>query len=160
MSYEDVVKRLRQRAEACPPGEGTDCAMVAITALDGLVSSLFDDDDMMDLAADLVATIMSSASTAKIRPQDWWERARSALETAAASADDFSGVVSLMCKKLQIDSLSNMSALAVVDIRDKAVPFEAFRDVCERKALYVVATVQARRLRAAADEDTRQGVLV
>lgn len=31
------VARLRARAEACPPGEGTDCALAAIDALAGLV---------------------------------------------------------------------------------------------------------------------------
>ena len=32
----ELIKRLWQRANKCPPSEGTDCALAAINALDGL----------------------------------------------------------------------------------------------------------------------------
>ena len=97
------------------------------------------------LAQRLVLAMMRSASTDKISPKQWWERARSALETAAVAAESWPHLISEMARKLQIETLSAPSANEVCSMVSEATPFEEFRSVCERDALYVVALAQAQR---------------
>src|SRR5690606_16622473 len=84
-------------------------------------------------AALLVRAMMSSASSKKIRRIEWWERAKSALETAAMSSDSFPSLVSTMARKLQIDCTTIATASDVVLLGEVvAHDFEAFRRFCER----------------------------
>lgn len=102
------------------------------------------DDDKLRAAIDLVRAMMRSASTEKIRRIEWWSRAKSALETAAASSSSYGSMVSAMARKLQIDAtiidtgevIGQLAAVVGAD-------FDAFRRFCEREALYVVAICQA-----------------
>jgi hypothetical protein len=95
-------------------------------------------------AVKLVRTMMASASSDRIRRVDWWARAKSALETAAMSSDNFSSMISSMARKLQIDVTSTQTGEEVADLA-LAVEndFESFRRFCEREAVYVVAIAQA-----------------
>src|SRR5690606_17849209 len=91
-------------------------------------------------AATLVRAMMASASSEKIRRIEWWQRAKSALETAAMSADSFSSMVSAMARKLQIDVTTTTTGLDVANLALAVEPdFESFRRFCEREAIYVVA---------------------
>ena len=105
-------------------------------------------EEQMQQAVRLVVAMMGSASTEKIRPVDWWVRARTALETGAASADSFSEMISVMGMKLQIEAANNRTAQVLSDLSselDSADAFDVFRRLCERQALYVVAMAQAER---------------
>lgn len=103
------------------------------------------DDKMMLAGKALVQTMMRSASIAKIRPIDWWSRARTALEGAARSSNRYSELVSKMASKLQIDSVSATTAQDLAFLADEvpAADFPTFRRFLEREAIYVVAMAQA-----------------
>lgn len=102
------------------------------------------DDEKLRAGIDLVRAMMGSASTDKIRRIEWWSRAKTALETAAASAGSYGSMVSTMGRKLQIDVTATYTGEAVARVGlAVAADFEAFRRYCEREALYVVAICQA-----------------
>jgi hypothetical protein len=91
----------------------------------------------------LVRAMMRSASSDKIRPIEWWSRARTALETGAQSSDHFSGMVASMGRKLQIDVTTATTAEDLAFLaEDVADDFEAFRRFCAEEALYIVAIAQ------------------
>ncbi len=103
-----------------------------------------DHDSMMRTGVALVQTMMRSASIEKIRPIDWWTRARTALEGAARSSDHFSAMASAMARKLQIDVARTDTATDLAFLADEvAGSFPAFRRFVEREALYIVAMAQA-----------------
>lgn len=116
-----------------------------------------DTPDDLDRAVALVLAMMSSASTERIRPVDWWVRAKSALETAAASCHDYASLVSIMGRKLQIEATTAATAAALARI-DAEVrrDFERFRRVCERQALYIVALAQDARAEARAQRAAKR----
>lgn len=101
------------------------------------------------LATRLVLAVMRSASTDKIRPIDWWTRARTALEAAAATAETYSHMVSEMARHLQIDSYSAASSRSISEIgtpfRVTPGDFAPFARVAERDAPYIVAMAQMQR---------------
>lgn len=106
------------------------------------------DTRLQELAVNLVLGVLRSASTEKIRPMDWWSRAQSALHSGAAMAQGFGQMVSVMGRKLQIDTLNQHSANAVSSIASELgdeETFESFRYICERDALYIIAEAQALR---------------
>jgi hypothetical protein len=101
--------------------------------------------DEQDLAVRLVLAVIRSASTEKIRPVDWWIRAQSALRSGAAMAQSYGQMISTMGRKLQIDTFTRYSSTEISIIGKEIGDFEAFRHMCERDALYVVAEAQAMR---------------
>lgn len=103
-------------------------------------------DDMNTLGARLVLAMMRSVDPDVIKPLDWWGRARTALETAAQSSDHYSGMISAMGKKLQIDVLREESGAEVLLIgHEVAAQFDDFRRHLDTEALFVVAIAQAQR---------------
>lgn len=106
------------------------------------------DRDLTDLAVEFLLAMMSSASTDVIRPLDWWERARAALETSAAVAESWPQMVAKFGQKIQVTATraktsSRLSSIGQ-QLADEAV-FERFRYLAQRDALYVAAMAQARR---------------
>lgn len=105
------------------------------------------------LGVRLVKAMMASATTDKIRPLDWWPRAKAALVTACQVADTFDHLVSRMADKLQIQALRGVSANSISSIaealRDAArletFTFEGARAQWARDALYIVAIAQVER---------------
>lgn len=113
--------------------------------------------DDVDYGAALVLAMMASASTERIRPVDWWTRAKSALETAAASCQDYPSLVSIMGRKLQIDATTKESSAELARIEAAVrLEFERFRRVCERQALYIVALAQDARAVARAERAAKE----
>ena len=106
-----------------------------------------DENPGYDLAVELVLAIMRSASTEVIKPIDWWNRAQSAIHSAAAMAESYPHMVSIMCRKLQIDSLCAASSVRLVKLgrRLDGLEFEDFRTLCERDSIYMVADAQVTR---------------
>jgi|SRR5688572_1816096 len=116
------------------------------------------DESRMELGIQLVLAMMRSASTDKIRPIDWWTRARSALETAAATADSFAQLVAVMGRKLQIDATAESTSKEISSLAETLTAsgdFERFRHLCETQALYVVAIAQGRRAEQRAEYEAR-----
>lgn len=107
---------------------------------------MMSDEVAMGASVRLVLAMMRSASTDKIRPIDWWTRAKSALETAAASASDLSQMVAVMGRKLQIDATSSETSKEICSLAELVGgDFEAVRRLCEEQSLYVVAIAQGQR---------------
>lgn len=93
--------------------------------------------------------VLSSMSTDQISPKDWWTRAASGLEAAAASADDFAQMTSKAAKKLQIDAYNESSSVNISELNSEFEndfeAFQAFRSVCQRDAIYITAIARAER---------------
>jgi len=103
------------------------------------------DDDLTDIAEALVLAVMRSASTDTIRAIDWWPRARSALQVAAAQAESWPHMISKMGQKLQIEAFQAMSSKTIAQIRVPNDAFPRFREICQRDSLFIVAMAQATR---------------
>lgn len=116
------------------------------------------DDKLSDLAVDLVIAMMGSASTSKIRPVDWWQRAKTALVVGASIAEAWPQMIARMGSKLQIDATTYATSEALQRIGETlrgADAFERFRFLCERDALYIVAMAQAKR---AEQREQKEGI--
>lgn len=122
------------------------------------------DDDVvtqMERGKRLVLAVMGSASTERIDPRRWWERAKTALETGAAVAADFPEMVSVMSRKLEIEVLTTDSAERVGALsREIGGDFEPFRRLCEDQALYAVAMAQAARAEQREDRQRELSALL
>lgn len=104
------------------------------------------DDEVLKLGTEFVLSVLSSVDTDRISPRDWWERAKTALETSAGCAESYSQMVSRAGAKLQVAALSATSGAELTRIeRAIGLEFERFRALCERDALYVVALARAER---------------
>jgi len=105
------------------------------------------DDELTETAVHFVLAMMQSASTDTIRPIQWWERARAALETSAAVAESWPQMVSKFAQKIQVIALRGKTSHKVASlgplIGDDG--WERFRSLCQRDALYIVAMAQAKR---------------
>ena len=93
-------------------------------------------------AIDLVLAMMASATTERIRPVDWWPRAKAALVAGCSRARSWSELVSSMARKLQIETLRAESAKAVSACEPSPDDFMAFARICRREAVYIVAQAQ------------------
>lgn len=102
----------------------------------------------MQRATTLVLAMMRSASTERIDPKKWWERAASSLETGAAVGSCFGEMIHVMAGKLQIDVTTMATAETIATLAEALADpgdFEAFRSLCERQSVFIVAMAQAHR---------------
>jgi hypothetical protein len=91
-------------------------------------------------------SLLSSASTDVIGVAHWWDRATSALRTAAARAGSYADAVSIACRKLQVDQLSEPSARALTALEPQIAPhLQAWKDLASRDAVYLVALTRVLR---------------
>lgn len=101
------------------------------------------------LCADLALAIMASASVKKIKPIDWWPRCRSALEAAGAKAQDISGMIAEMARKLQIDGAFDARSVEamqpVIALCQDGATFQSIRKAAATRAIFVTAMAQMRR---------------
>lgn len=119
-----------------------------------------DQDQKLQCAIDLVRTMMSSASSDHIRRIEWWSRAKIALETAAARADNFGSMVSVMARKLQIDVTTIATGERVAELATRIDDFAVFSKFCATDALYVVAIAQAESKQRRGERERSQGDIV
>lgn len=106
------------------------------------------DIELTDLAVDLTIAMMRSASTDKISPADWWPRAKSALETASATAESFPHLISRMGRKLQLTQTRFETDSSVSSIGQRLSRDADFRRFCvlaRRDALFIVAMAKVKR---------------
>lgn len=107
---------------------------------------------LRQMGTELVLAMMASATTEKIRPVDWWPRAKGALVTACSRAANWSQLVSTMARKLQIETLRGDSTKALLLCEPHPDDYAAFARLCRREAVYIVAQAQVmREMQRAAD---------
>lgn len=105
-----------------------------------------DQPDMMDLTVDWLDAVLSSASTDVVGVANWWDRARTAVETAAAGAEHYPHACAIAARKLQIDTYSSESSEKLTALAEAITPrFEEWRQLCTRDAIYAVALLRVRR---------------
>lgn len=99
------------------------------------------------LAVRIVRSMMSNASSERIRRIEWWSRAQSALKTAAQSTDNFGSFISKMASKLEIDVTTIASGQEIValgnELGDDVDTVDDWLRFCDEQAVYIVAEVQA-----------------
>jgi hypothetical protein len=106
-----------------------------------------DDAALRSIAEELVLAMMASASTDKIRPMDWWERARTALELSVDAAESPQEMVTRFAKRIQAQTLSASTArrLSCLSSLDDPTVWQAFRRLVARQSTYIVAFAAERR---------------
>ncbi|KZS63115.1 hypothetical protein [Mycobacterium ostraviense] len=107
------------------------------------------DDELMDATVRWLSALLDSATVQEIGVSNWWSRAKTALETAAASADTYSQAVSVAARKLQIDTLRQASSAQLLgpgSTEDVISPrLDEWRLLAQRDAVYIVGLVQIQR---------------
>jgi hypothetical protein len=92
--------------------------------------------------------ILDSADVTQIGPKNWWDRARTALETGTATAS-FSETVAKTAAKLEIHGALQARSSATVHqlARDLSHPdvFGAWAELCRRDAVYIAALTRIER---------------
>lgn len=98
---------------------------------------------LLSLASRFILAMMRSASTDVIDPVKWWERAKTALETAAEESETYGQMVASMARKLQIECLTEVSSASICEVEsDLGDDWDAWRDLCARDAVYLVAVAR------------------
>lgn len=93
--------------------------------------------------------LLSSADVDKIGVGRWWDRAKTALETGAATSTSFRQCVAKAGRKLQIDTLNGDAAATVAHLAlllDEHTTFARWRTLCARDALTIAAAVRDQRV--------------
>lgn len=106
------------------------------------------DTALYELAERFLAALLASADVSKIGPARWWERAKTALETAAASSTTFRQCVAKAGKKLEIETLREASSTSIAALAaqlDDPAVFARWRTLATRDALTITAMVRADR---------------
>lgn len=114
------------------------------------------DTALYELAEEFLAAMLDSASVQQIGVARWWERAKTALETSAASSTTFRQCVARAGKKLEIETLRETSATTIAALAaqlDDPATFARWRTLATRDALTITAMVRADR----AARRTREG---
>lgn len=105
-------------------------------------------EELTEVAVQFVLAMMASASTKRISPMDWWERARTALEFSTRTARDHRHMVTLFARKISAETLtastSDRLASCLCSIETPHA-FAAFRRAVARESTYIVAFAQMRR---------------
>lgn len=108
-----------------------------------------DPTELIDLAVRFQDALLSSADVEVIGRTAWWDRARTAIETAAASATRFSEAVATAAKKLQItgalDARTSAEIAALAAVLDDPATFAAWRELAQADAVYVTALTRVQR---------------
>jgi len=111
--------------------------------------------DLIDATIRWQSALLDSASTDVIGVASWWDRATTALTTAAASATTYPQAVSTACKKLQIDTLSEPSARILSELEKVIGPRLAeWCETASRDAVYITAMTRVERTAKRATKTT------
>lgn len=92
--------------------------------------------------------MLDSADPEVIGPKNWWDRARTALETGTATAS-YSEAVSKTAQKLQITGALSARTSATINqlaqhLGDPAT-FGAWAELCRRDCVYITALTRVQR---------------
>jgi len=118
--------------------------------------------DLHRAAERFLYALLDSADVNRIGVARWWERAKTALETAAASSTSWRQCVARAGKKMEVDAFSASSSATIADlstILDDPQVFARWRTLATRDALTITALVRhqrtARRAKPTPAEDAR-----
>lgn len=102
--------------------------------------------DLTNASVELVNALLDSADVHTIGVPNWWPRATTALETAAAGAESAAHAVTIASRKLQIDTLSKESAVTVARVAPIIdADYQAWVQTVAREAVYIVALARVAR---------------
>jgi len=110
-------------------------------------SQTISDDQLYEYAQRFAHALLDSADSNKLG-KDYWERAKSALETGAAASTSWAQCVSISAKKLQIDVYKDEPSRIVTELAaalNDPETFARLRDLVQRNATYIIAIVRAER---------------
>ena len=102
--------------------------------------------DLTQVSIDLTNALLDSADVKTIGVSNWWGRAQTALETAAAGAENAGHAVTIAARKLQIDTLSKASAETIA--RVSPIIDEHWQEWAQnvaRESVYIVALARVAR---------------
>lgn len=108
------------------------------------------DEELHKLAQDFLDALLDSADTTRVGVARWWDRAKTALETGAASSRTFQEALARAGRKLEIDALRESSSLTMSDLAqtlNDPQTFSRWRTLATRDALAITAMVRASRKR-------------
>lgn len=114
-------------------------------------------DDLTTLTVEWLSALLDSASVDIIGATHWWDRAASALETAAAGADSAAQATTIACRKLQIDVLSEQSSATVADIAARLdTRWGEWVEKIAAESIYLVALCRVQRAERRARREPKQ----
>lgn len=100
------------------------------------------------MAEDFLDALLSAADVDAVGMTRWWERAKTALETAAAASDCWRQCAAKAAKKLQVEApderLSKTVAALAKHLDDPNI-YQRWAQLAERDALSITALVRERR---------------
>lgn len=101
--------------------------------------------DLRDATVTWLSSLLDSASTDVIGVANWWDRATSAL-TTAATAPTYGSAVTTGARKLQIDTLTAESSRTLADLETTIAPhLDEWCEIVHTEAPYLVALVRIHR---------------
>jgi hypothetical protein len=93
-------------------------------------------------------SLLNSADVNRIGVARWWERAKTALETAAAASTSFRQCASKAGKKMEVDVYTAESSATIARLAealDNPDTFNRWRTLATRDALTITAMVRTQR---------------
>lgn len=122
-----------------------------------MTSQTITDDTLAGVAETYLNALLDSADVDTIGVSNWWPRATTALQAAAASSSNLREMTSTATRKLQVETLSKTSAEKVktvaTTVEDPDV-FRRFARIVERDALFIAAMVRLTRTEKRAKKQT------
>lgn len=119
-----------------------------------------DTPDLIDTATRFLHALLDAADTDTIGVANWWDRAKTALETGAATGTTYAEVVSTAARKLQITwALPEAPSKSITEIgKTLADPdtFAAWRELCQRDAVYITAITRVQRTERRTKKTTKK----
>lgn len=102
--------------------------------------------DMTDATVDLLNALLDSADVQTIGVANWWPRAATALETAAAGGESAAHAVTIAARKLQIETLTRDASETVARVAPLIdADYPGWSETVAREAVYIVALARVSR---------------
>lgn len=113
---------------------------------------------LAELAVRFTDALLDSADTDVIGVAHWWDRATSALTSAATSAGWYGQLVSKASEKLQIHELKERSATTLAALETEIAPvFAEWCELAARDTVYLIALTRVRRAARSAERQNKKG---
>ena len=97
-------------------------------------------DQLDDLTVDLVFALRDSLTDEGPSRLDFWDgRVATAIETAAAGAQDMREAISIAARKLQIDTLTKDAAATAVRVANQIDDYQQWASHVARNLVYIIA---------------------
>lgn len=101
---------------------------------------------LVDATITWINSLLDSASSDVIGVANWWDRATSALVTAAAGASTIGEATTIAARKLQIESTSPGSDATLLEASKViAADFAGWQRIVDTEAVYLIALARVAR---------------